>query len=156
MIRGKTNGRIALVRHHSHRSLPIRKNENMDELSILRSHPAQIEELFIALNQYEAVVTSAMHVYITCQSYGIPVSLISFKGFENAVHGDGSKYLDYAEGAGVTPRVPHVVPLDLRHIDISNLLTNEKISEEKLNEVEITLIGAIDCYQKMNENIKIS
>ena len=156
VIRGKTNGRIALVRHHSHRSLPIRKNENMDELSILRSHPAQIEELFIALNQYEAVVTSAMHVYITCQSYGIPVSLISFKGFENAVHGDGSKYLDYAEGAGVTPRVPHVVPLDLRHIDITNLLTNEKISEEKLNEVEITLIGAIDCYQKINEKIKIS
>lgn len=156
VIRGETNGKVALVRHHSHRSLPIRRPENMDEISVLRSHPAQIEELFIALNQYEAVVTSAMHVFITCQAYGIPVALITFKGFENAVHGDGSKYLDYSEGVGVNALTPSPVPLDLRHFNFDNVLTNESISEDKLNEVEITLLGAIDCYQKITEKLMIS
>lgn len=156
IIRSETNGKVALIRHHSHRSLPIRKPENMDELSVLRSHPAQIEELFLALNQYEAVVTSAMHVYITCQAYGIPVALVTFKGFEDSVHGDGSKYLDYSEGVGVSALTPISVPLDLRHVTLDNLLTLEKISEEKLNEVEMTLMGAIDCYQKISDKIRIS
>lgn len=155
VIRGATNGRLALVRHHSHRSLPIRRPENMDEISILRSHPAQMEELFIALNQYEAVITSAMHIYIVCQSYGIPVALVTFEGFEGAVHGDGSKYLDYAEGVGVMAQAPIPLPLDLRNIDFQHTLTQERISEDKLNEVEITLAGAIDCYQKISEKILI-
>jgi len=156
VIRSETNGRVALIRHHSHRSLPVRRPENMDELSVLRSHPAQIEELFIALNHYDAVITSAMHVFITCQAYGIPVALITFKGFEGAVHGDGSKYLDYSEGVGVSALTPTSVPLDLRHVHLDNLLTHEKISEEKLNEVEMTLMGAIDCYQKITDKIRIS
>ena len=156
VIRGETNGRVALIRHHSHRSLPVRKPENMDELSVLRSHSSQIEELFIGLNQYEAVVTSAMHIFIICQAYGIPAALVTFKGFEGSVHGDGSKYLDYSEGAGVSDLTPTSVPLDLRHISLDSLLTHEKISEEKLNEVEMTLMGAIDCYQKITDKIRIS
>ena len=155
VIRGATNGRLVLIRHHSHRSLPVRRPENMDEISILRSHPAQMEEMFIALNQYEAVITSAMHIYIVCQSYGIPVALVTFEGFEGAVHGDGSKYLDYAEGVGVMAQAPIPLPLDLRNIDFQHTLTQEHITEDKLNEVEITLAGAIDCYQKISEKILI-
>lgn len=156
IIQGERNGRVALVRHHSHRSLPVRMPENMDEISVLRSHSAQIEELFIALNHYDAVITSAMHVFITCQAYGIPVALVTFKGFEGAVHGDGSKYLDYAEGVEISPLHPIAIPLDFRNINLDNLLTNEKISDDKLNEVEIALMGAIDYYQKLTEKISVS
>jgi hypothetical protein len=155
VIRGETNGKVALVRHPSHRSLPIRRPENIDELSLLRSHPSQIEEFFIALNHYDAVVTSALHVFITCQAYGIPVALVTFKGFEGAVHGNGLKYSDYSEGVGMSALSPTSVPLDLRHVTLDNLLTLETISEEKLNEVEMTLLGAIDCYQKITDKVKV-
>lgn len=153
VIRAATNGRVALVRHHSHRALPVLRAENMDELSILRSHPEQIEELLLLLNQYESVITSAMHIYIVCQSYGIPVALVTFEGFEGAVHGDGSKYLDYAEGAGVRTQTPIPIPLDLRYMNFQNVLTQERISEDKLNEVEKNLAGAIDYYQTLTEKI---
>lgn len=155
VIRGETNGKVALVRHHSHRALPIKMPENIVELSVLRSHPAQIEELLILLNQFDSVLTSAMHIFIVCQSYGIPVALVSFKGFESAIHGDGSKYLDYCEGVGVPLITPTSIPLDLRQSTFETILTCEKISEEKMNEVEVSLIGAIDCYQKISENVLI-
>ena len=149
IIRQETNGRIALVRHHSHLALPVKLPENIEELSVLRSHHSKIEEFFVALNNYDAVITSAMHVYITCQSYGIPVGLITFKGFESAVHGDGIKYLDYAEGASVESINPEAIPLDLRRVDLSNLITHQVISKEKINEVELSLLTAISKYHEL-------
>lgn len=152
IIRGITNGRMALIRHHSHLALPVKLPEGMDELSVLRSHSSKIEELFIALNNYDAVVTSAMHVYIACQSYGIPVALISFKGFETSVHGDGVKYIDYAEGADVELLSPKALPLDLRKINFDNLITNQVISQDKMTEVEISLVSAIAKFQEITES----
>lgn len=149
IIRQATNGRIALVRHHSHLALPVKLPDHIDELSVLRSHQSKIEEFFVVLNNYDAVITSAMHVYITCQSYGIPVALITFKGFESAVHGDGIKYLDYAEGAGVESINPEAVPLDLRKVDFDNLITHQVISKEKINEVELSLLTAISKYHEL-------
>jgi len=156
IIRAETNGRIAFIRHHSHRALPIKLPENFEELSVLKSHSAQIEELLIALNHYDSVVTSAMHVFIVCQSYGIPVSLVTFQGFEEAVHGDGIKYVDYCEGAGVSTVIPNVIPLDLRKISFEDILSTERISEDKMNEVEMTLINAIDYYTKVTERISVN
>jgi hypothetical protein len=125
-------------------------------LSVLKSHSAQIEELLIALNHYDSVVTSAMHVFIVCQSYGIPVSLVTFQGFEGAVHGDGIKYVDYCEGAGVSTVTPNVIPLDLRKVTFEDILSTERISEEKMNEVEMTLINAIDHYTMVTERISVN
>ena len=122
---------------------------------MLRSHSAQIEELLIGLNHYEAVVTSAMHVFIVCQSYGIPVALVTFKGFEESVHGDGIKYIDYCEGAGVPTVTPNSIPLDLRKLSLENLMTNEKIGDEKLNEVEISLVNAIEEYLTTSPKIAV-
>lgn len=146
ILRGETNGKIALVRHHSHRALPVKLPENMEEISVLRSHPSKMEEFFLALNKYDSVVTSAMHVYIACQSYGIPVALISFKGFEGAVHGDGIKYVDYAEGAGVSVLSPRAVPLNLKSFSCEDYVTIQKISSEKMDEVELSLMRAINTY----------
>ena len=156
IIRAESNGKIAFIRHHSHRALPVKLPENFEELSVLKSHTAQIEELLIALNHYDSVVTSAMHIFIVCQSYGIPVSLVTFKGFEGSVHGDGIKYVDYCEGAEVPIVLPTAVPLDLRKFTFDDIMTSEKISEEKMNEVEMTLINAIDHYAKFSERVAIN
>lgn len=155
VIRGETNGKIAFIRHHSHKALPVKLPENFEELSILRSHSAQIEELFIALNHYEAVVTSAMHIFIVCQSYGIPVALVTFKGFEEAVHGDGIKYIDYCEGAGIPTISPTSISLDILKLSLDGLLTNERISVDKLNEVEVSLVNALEEYLTTSPKIAV-
>ena len=131
-----SNGRVALVRHFTHKPIPMTIPENMDEFDVFMSHPDDIKLLVENLNKYDRVITSAMHIFITCQSYGIPCALITFEGFEDAVHGTGIKYGDYAQGVGLESINPHLVGLDLSKINLDNITTEHKISEEKLNEVE--------------------
>jgi hypothetical protein len=133
--RGKTNGRIAFVRHFSHAPFPMQLPKNFDELSVLMSRPEDITKFVKKLNQYDAVVTSAMHVMITCQSYGIPCALVTFEGHEENVHGTGIKYEDYALGAGVEVMNPSVVPVDLRKFKYQKLIRDIKVSEAKKQEV---------------------
>lgn len=148
--RGETNGRVAVVRHFSHASAPLDLAENMDELSVIRSHPDAIREFVEALNRYDSVVTSAMHVLITCHSYGIPCALVTFEGLESSVHGSGTKYRDYALGAGVDMvHEPAVVGLDLRKVSIDGLLSLEKISEAKFDEIETAVRLGVDRYLEM-------
>jgi hypothetical protein len=85
------------------------------------------------------VITSAMHIFITCQSYGIPCALITFEGFEDAVHGTGIKYGDYAQGVGLTAINPAVVGLDLSKVNFDDITSDYKITEDKLNEVELAV-----------------
>ncbi|NBR93764.1 MAG: hypothetical protein EBT44_02825 [Actinobacteria bacterium] len=155
VIRGQSNGKVAFIRHHAHRSLPVELPENFEELSVLKSHPEQIEEFMISLNNYDFVVTSAMHIFIVCQSYGIPVSLVTFQGSENSVHGDGIKYVDYCEGAGVPVLQPYAIPLDFRKFIFDDIITLETISEGKMNEIEMTFTNAIEHYSKFTERVKI-
>jgi len=130
------NGRVALVRHFTHKPIPIVLTPDMDELDIYMSHPKDIQLLVETLNKYDRVVTSAMHIFITCQSYGIPCALITFTGFEDSVHGTGIKYGDYAQGVGLASISPVAVGLDLNKTDFDNITTEHKISSEKLDEVE--------------------
>ncbi|SDR90953.1 Polysaccharide pyruvyl transferase [Nocardioides scoriae] len=147
--RGETNGRVALVRHFKHASLPLTLPEDMDELSVLMSHPDEIRAFMETLAGYRAVVTSAMHVMIACHSYGIPCALVGFRGFEDAVHGSGIKYDDYARGAGLTERWdPVVVDLDLRRTRLDDLLREVRISDAKLDEVEAAVAAGIAAYQE--------
>jgi hypothetical protein len=131
-----TNGRVALVRHFTHKPIPIEIPENMDEFEVVMSHPDDIKVLVENLNKYDRVVASAMHIFITCQSYGIPCALITFEGFEDAVHGTGIKYGDYAQGVGLESINPHLVGLNLGKFDLDNITTEHRISQEKLDEVE--------------------
>jgi hypothetical protein len=107
----------------------------MEELSVLMSRREDIEKFLRKLNQYDSVVTSAMHVMITCQSYGIPCALVTFEGYEENVHGSGMKYEDYALGAEVEVMNPTAVPLDLRNYDYKNLMKHITVSETKKDEV---------------------
>lgn len=141
--RSKTNGRVALVRHFTHKPIPLTIDSNMDELDIFMSHPDEIKILVQALNAYDRVVTSAMHIFITCQSYGIPCALITFEGFEDSVHGTGIKYGDYAQGVGLDSINPQPVSLDFKKVDFENLTTDHKISQEKLDEVEAAIVKGL-------------
>lgn len=141
--RSVTNGRTAFVRHFRHSKLPVLLPEGFDEFSAYMSDPAAITAFVAELNRYDRVVTSAMHVYITCQSYGIPVSLVTFAGFESMVHGTGIKYSDYSLGAGLDPVSPHVVPLDLREYSFASIERDDRVSEAKKNEVEEALRAAV-------------
>ena len=87
------------------------------------------------LIQYDRVVTSAMHVFIVCQSYGIPCSLVTFEGFEDNVHGTGLKYGDYAMGVGLETISPSVVPLDLQKFSFASIERDDAVSEAKKDEI---------------------
>lgn len=142
--RGATNGRILLVRHFSHQILPLQKPENMDEISVFQAGNQDISQFLEKLITYDFVVTSAMHVQIACQSYGIPSALVTFKGLEDSVPGDGMKYRDYSLGAEVPVVMPVPIGVDLRKIDFEHLLTNEKISQQKIDQVEDSIINSIN------------
>ncbi|ROR90546.1 polysaccharide pyruvyl transferase family protein [Nocardioides aurantiacus] len=147
--RGPHNGRVALVRHFKHAGLPLTLPEDMDELSVLMSHPEEIRSFLEHLAGYRAVVTSAMHVMIACHSYGIPCALVGFRGFEGAVHGSGIKYRDYALGAGLTGDwQPVVVHLDLRRTHVDDLVRQVRIGEDKLDEVEAAVAAGIAAYDE--------
>lgn len=133
--RGRTNGKVAMVRHFSHAPFPVQLPKNFEELSVLMSRPEDVKKFVKKLVQFDAVVTSAMHVMITCQSYGIPCALVTFEGHEENVHGTGIKYEDYALGAGVEVMNPAVVPTDLRKFKYQNLIRDIKVSEAKKKEV---------------------
>ena len=141
--RTKTNGRVALVRHFTHKPIPLKLESNMDELDIFMSHPDDIKVLVETLNLYDRVVTSAMHIFITCQSYGIPCALVTFEGFEDSVHGNGIKYGDYAQGVGLESISPIPVSLDFLKVDFENLTTDHKISDAKLDEVEAAIVKGL-------------
>src|SRR3712207_620639 len=141
--RGTTNGRSAFIRHHKHRNLPVILPEGYDELEILVSHPDGIRKLVTELAQYDQVVTSAMHILITCQSYGIPCALVVFEGYLDAVAGNGMKYTDYSLGVGLDAITPSPVPLDLRATDLQSLVMDLTISEAKKDEVEDALRRAV-------------
>ena len=141
--RGQTNGRIALVRHASHDRVPLVLPENFDELSVLVSHPDDVRRFLSQLIKYDEVITSALHVLIACQSYGIPCSLITFEGLENSVSGTGLKYADYSLGVGLKEIVPMVVERDLRRIPLDDIRQTQKITDSKKDEIEQQLSDAI-------------
>jgi hypothetical protein len=144
--RGETNGRVALVRHFTHAGLPLHLPDTWDEFSVLRSHPNQVADLLESLVRYDAVVTSAMHVMIACQSYGIPVALITFEGMETSVHGNGIKYKDYSLGAGLSQVYePRAVSLDLRRFDLGQV-SDERVSDAKMDEVEDAVRRGVEDY----------
>lgn len=146
--RGKTNGRGVLVRHFSHSSANLKLPKKIDELSVMMSKPADIKAFVTRLNEYDYVITSAMHVMITCHSYGIPCALVTFEGYEENVHGSGIKYEDYAMGVGVEVMNPVVVPTDLSRTNLKKLAKTIKVSSKKIKEVEGHLKNAIEMVLK--------
>ena len=143
LTRGTTNGRVAFVRHVQHARLPVAVPDDFDELSIFMSNPDAIRGFLGQLVEYDRVVTSAMHVFIACQSYGIPCSLVTFEGFEDKVHGTGIKYGDYAQGVGLESISPVTVPLDLVGFSFAAIERDDHIGEAKKDEIEDAIRRAV-------------
>lgn len=145
MVRGKTNGRIALIRHYTHLQAPVKLPENFDELSVQISNPKDLINFIHKLNEYESVVTSAMHVMITCQSYGIPCAMVVFKGFEDYVHGSGIKYSDYSLGAGLPEVNPVAINPKLDISEIRPITFDYQVSQSKIDEVEAAIKQGLEA-----------
>lgn len=146
--RTSTNGRTAFIRHFTHARIPVTVPEHFDELSIYRSNPADITSFIVEMAQYDRVVTSAMHVFIVCQSYGIPVSLVTFEGFEDAVHGSGIKYSDYSQGVGLEPISPAVVPLNLTNFSFASIERDDTVSDAVKDDIEAAVARAIQLVSE--------
>ncbi|RMC35124.1 polysaccharide pyruvyl transferase family protein [Paracoccus siganidrum] len=144
----RTNGRIALVRHFAHRGVSLRLPEQVDEHSVLCSGRQEIARLIETLVGYDAVLTSAMHIQIICQAYGIPVGLITFEGFEDAVHGDRIKYRDYAAGVGLPEKLPLAVDHDLRHRALDLLIADDRIPATAMADIEGALAEAVAAHDR--------
>lgn len=140
------SGRVALVRHLVHRKLDLKLPENVDEIGINASLPGEVEKFLLTMASKEYVITSALHCFIVCQSLGIPCGLVTFAGAETAVYGDGTKYLDYLEGTGQRGRLPDVLPTDLRSINLSSVVSLERIADGQLDDVERELSGAAHFF----------
>lgn len=140
----ETNEKLLLVRHFTNKDLNLDLPKNMDELSIFASHPKDIEQFIDTLHHYKAVVTSAMHCYITCQAYGIPCALVKFEGNEKAVHGDGVKYRDYLSGVGLTEHDPIAIPLNLISYDFDDIISNDRIEQEIIDKVYETMNNGLN------------
>ncbi|ODT83325.1 MAG: hypothetical protein ABS76_02855 [Pelagibacterium sp. SCN 64-44] len=56
-------------------------------------HPAEITRTIDLIYNAEQVVTSAMHVFVTCLVYGVPCALVKPEN-SDMIPGDGVKYLD--------------------------------------------------------------
>jgi len=139
-----TNGRLVLVRHTEHLRASLDLPDDVDELSVARGAPESIRSFLSQLNEYDGVITSAMHVMIACHSYGIPCALVGFKGLESNVHGSGIKYEDYCRGAdlGVVYQ-PEPIGRDLRRESLRPRLSDSRVSEHKLDEISEALTEAV-------------
>ena len=146
--RESTNGRIALVRHFTHIGIPLELPANFDELSVLVSSPDSIKTFVKTLINYDLVVTSAMHVLIVCQSYGIPCSLITFQELQDSVHGTGIKYTDYALGVGLDKIEPTPITRNLSEVDFESLSRSDSIPENKKEEIEACILESIEILNK--------
>jgi len=139
----KNSEKLLLVRHFTNQDIKLNLPNDMDEISIFASHPKYIEKFIDTLHQYKGVVTSAMHCYITCQAYGIPCALVTFKGNTKSVHGDGMKYRDYLSGVGLEEYDPIEVPLNLSSYDFDEIISNTKIKTEVIDKVYEVMVKAL-------------
>lgn len=126
---------VGLVRHIRHRGMDLKLPSYVEEYSIWSARPAALEALVDFVITKDYVMTSAMHCYIVCHSYGIPCALVTFEGAEDVVPGDGIKYRDYHGGVGLRERLPDIVPADLRAIDLQQWVSDERVRQDRIEEI---------------------
>lgn len=84
-----------LIPHINHWNLLASiEDENFQLLSALACRPDDLEKLIDRIAGAKEVITSAMHIFVICCSYGVPCALIQPKAAPVPVPGDGIKYRD--------------------------------------------------------------
>lgn len=128
-------GVVGLVRHIRHQEMDLKLPSYVEEYSIWSARPGALEALVDFVITKDFVITSAMHCYIVCQSYGISCALVTFKGAEDVVPGDGIKYKDYHGGVGLRERLPDVIPTDLTNIDLQQWVSDDRVPLRLIDDV---------------------
>jgi hypothetical protein len=144
---------VVLVRHINHIGVNIDFSGLCDELSINAARPVDIETFIDELNSYELVITSAMHCFITCISYGIDVILVNFTGKFNKIPGDGIKYLDCLSGVNLK----EIKPVDISSnedfwailIDREKYIYREKIKDMEKKIIRDSVFEAVSAYDAL-------
>lgn len=93
-VRSERPARL-LIPHINHQRLFSKVNSpDFETLSANVSRPADIEALIDRIASADEVVTSAMHIFVTCCAYGVRCELIKPLVADIIVPGDGIKYRD--------------------------------------------------------------
>lgn len=144
---------VLFVRHITHQKLRLNVPDDWFELSINAAHPNDIENFIDRVCGSRLVVTSAMHCYIVCKAYDIPVVLIGFKGVDT-VYGDGIKYFDAMEGIGLKGYTPIQISSDLSKYDFTAMIDHQKIDPVKIDNLYAEAISSMNRYIELTEQRK--
>ncbi|MGK0254831.1 MAG: hypothetical protein ACI9OE_002345 [Mariniflexile sp.] len=134
-----------LVRHTRQVNIPLALTSDFREISIFCAKKTDIENFIDELHSAEIVVTSAMHCFITCISYGIPTILITLGGKDYAAPGDGVKYLDALSGVNLPEVSPIIIDMPDQFVEIvkDSIPYNHKVDENVLDNMENTINDAV-------------
>ena len=87
--------KVGLIRHYTHRAQPIRLDDDVREIEVIRDGRAGIEAFLDEMLSCEAIVSSSLHGVIIANAYGIPAKLATFRKSDRQIPGDGMKFEDY-------------------------------------------------------------
>lgn len=138
---------VLLVRHLIHQDLPLNLPEYIHEFPINASGSQSIESFIDKILGSRVVITSAMHCYIVCKSYGIPCALIDFKDAKRNLFGDGIKFLDAMAGAGLKEINPHKVGFDLQKENIDYLVNDDNPSQLFIDDLFEHIQSSIENFR---------
>lgn len=133
--------------HVNHRNLEIQLPENVDILDLGVSRSNDIESTIDALIMAKGVLTSSLHAYAICLTFGIPARLINFPYTSSKIPGDGVKFRDLVEGADLPFEPPLKVGLDLRDVKIARLLQRKQVKESvsmRIHDAFVELVDFLD------------
>jgi hypothetical protein len=135
-----------LVRHTNQSNIMINLPENYREFSIYAAKAEDVELFVDQLHTAEVVVTSAMHCFITCISYGLPCILISLGDESCAVPGDGVKFLDSLSGVGLPEISPVKITNNKEMFEYIDTLSpyHHKVAGTYLDKIQNSIIEAVD------------
>lgn len=112
---------VGLIRHFTHRNVPIEIGEGVREIEILRVGYDEIETFIDEMLACESIVSTSLHGVIIAHAYGIPCKHAVMSASSRQIHGDGIKFRDYFLSVGRED----IQPWDLS--ESSRVLAEDKI-----------------------------
>lgn len=91
---------VGLIRHFTHRDIPIEIGEGVREIDILRVGYEEIEQFIDEMLSCESIVSTSLHGIIIAHAYGIPCKHAVMSASSRQIHGDGIKFRDYFLSVG--------------------------------------------------------
>lgn len=93
--------KVGIVPHYSDYREVKNQYSNYYIIDVVNKDPLKVAN---QISSCERIISSSLHGIIAAHSYGIPAARVSF----SKLHGDGSKFIDYAESVDVSPEISTV------------------------------------------------